>query len=261
MKQTGKFIAVICGLKSEAQVVSRVLDASKIRVGVSGANAARAEEIARKFCETGAVAIISVGVSGGLDPDLKPGDLLIGETVIADDGAIYESDRYLLGSIMSALSRESGNPGKQSAMDPRFRGDERGEGLDANIKAITGPLFGSDEIIESISKKAALYRDHRAFGVDMESHGAARAAASSGIPFLAIRAVADPAGRALPPAALGAVAPDGSTRMLATLGAAMRDPKQFPALMKLGADSSAAIKTLRRDLGPLFGRLFLRLDL
>jgi adenosylhomocysteine nucleosidase len=241
------FIGVVCGLKSEAQVVAAVLDASKIRVGISGANAARAEDIAVSLCNQGASAIISIGVSGGLDPTLQPGDLIIGETIVADDGAVYESDRFLLGCIISAHSRESG--------------DERGEGFDANIKAVTGPLFGSDEIIESAGKKAALFQNHGAIAVDMESHGAACAAAQAGVPFLAIRAIADPADRALPPAALGAIAPDGSTRMLATLGAAMRDPKQLPALMKLGADSAAALKALRRDLGPLFGGLFLSLDL
>ena len=255
------FIAVICGLKSEAQVVSRAVDASKIRVGVSGANAGRAEGIARQFCQDGAAAIISIGVSGGLEPSLAPGDLIIGETVIADDGAVYESDRYLLGSITTARSRESGNPGKQKIMGPHFRGDERGEGLDANVKPITGALFGSDDIIETAGEKTALFQNHGCLAVDMESHGAARAAARAGVPFLAIRAVADPADRALPPAALGAVAPDGSTRMLATLGAALRDPKQFPALIKLGADSGAALKTLRRDLRALFGALFLSLDL
>ena len=122
-------------------------------------------------------------------------------------------------------------------------------------------LFGADFIIDSASKKSELFANHSAVAVDMESHGAARAAAHAGVPFLAIRAIADPADRALPKAALGAVAPDGSTRVMATLGAALRDPKQFPELMKLGADSAAATKTLRRDLGPLFFRLFLSLDL
>ncbi|NOX84108.1 MAG: hypothetical protein GXP06_14220 [Alphaproteobacteria bacterium] len=234
MRDVDNFIAVICGLKSEAQVILRVLDAPKIRVGVSGANAARAEEIAREFCGEGAAAIVSVGVSGGLDPSLASGDLIIGDRVLYGDGQVCESDRRLLDTI---------------AEEP------------AAATAKIGALFGADDIIESIEKKAALYRSHHALGVDMESHGAARAAASAGVPFLAIRAIADPADRALPPAALGAVAPDGSTRILATLGAAMRDPKQFPALMKLGADSSAALKTLRRDLVPLFGRLFLSCDL
>jgi len=233
LTQNKKFIAVICGLKSEADAVVRAVGKSGIEIGVSGANASRAEELARVACHNGVAAIISVGVSGGLDPALKPGDLVIGEEVIGDDGGRYESDRYLI----SAVAKET-----------------------AAAHAITGVLFGADEIIETASKKATLFANHEAIAVDMESHGAARAAAEAGIPFLAIRAIADPADRVLPPAALNAVAPDGSTRTMATLAAALRDPKQFPMLLKLGADSGAALKTLRRDLGPLFRRFFLSLD-
>lgn len=201
---------------------------------MSGANAKRAEAIARGFCHEAAAAILSVGVSGGLDPALAPGDLIIGEEVIGDDGVRYESERFLIGAMREAM---------------------------AAIGAKTGALFGADEVVASASRKRALFQNHEAVAVDMESHGAARAALGEGVPFAAIRAIADPADRALPPSALNAVAPDGSTRVLATLAAAARDPKQFPQLLKLGADSGAALKTLRRDLGPLFSRLFLSLDL
>lgn len=252
------FIAVICGLKSEAQAVAASVDESKIRVGVSGADAQRAEEIARRFCEAGARAVISVGVSGGLDPSLKPGDLIIGDKVVTEDGSVFTADNNLLRSLNPALSRESGNPGMSANMDPRFRGDDRRE---REAAATIASIVGADDIIDSAEQKAALFQKYGAVAVDMESHGAARAAAEAGVPFLAIRAIADPADRALPKAALGAVAPDGSTRVLKTLGAALRDPKQFPDLMKLGAESAAATKTLRRDLGGLFDRLFLRLDL
>ena len=73
---TRSFIGVVCGLKSEAQAVAAAkVDQSKLRIGISGANAARAEEIARGFCNDGASAILSVGVSGGLDPALKPEEI------------------------------------------------------------------------------------------------------------------------------------------------------------------------------------------
>ncbi len=229
-----EFIGVICGLKSEAQAVTASIDQSKIRIGISGANAQRAQEIAATFCVSGASAILSIGISGGLDPTLKPGDILIGDRVLADDGSIWSADSCLFGSLKDEI---------------------------VDSAAAIGALFGADQIIESSEKKAELFQTYAALAVDMESHGAARAAANAGVPFLAIRAIADPANRALPSAALGAVAPDGSTRVLKTLGAALRDPKQFPALMTLGVDSAAATKTLRRDLGPLFRRLFLSLNL
>lgn len=251
------FIGVVCGLKSEADVVSAVVAASKVKVGVSGANAARAEELALDFCAHGAAAIVSVGVSGGLDPVLRPGDLCVASQVIGDDGDVYDADHYLMGVITSSFETlHSLHP------EEGRRPVTKGEGNETpQDEVIVGAMFGADEIIDSAGKKAALFQNHGCLAVDMESHGAARAAARAGVPFIAIRAIADPSDRALPPAALNAVAQDGSTRTLATLGAALRDPKQFPALIKLGADSSAALKTLRRDLGPIFGRFFLSLDL
>ena len=261
-----KFIGVICGLKSEAEAVSASVDASEIRIGVSGANAARAEEIAREFCNDGASAIISVGVSGGLDPAVKPGDLIIGETIIADDGSVYASDKYLLAAITSDHPGEGRGPETLRKMDPGWslssgRPLAGSGGRDSRSGYLVAKLFGADEIIDSAAKKSALFHNHGCAAVDMESHGAARAAARAGAPFIALRAIADPADRALPQAALNAVAADGSTRVWSTLGAAMRDPKQFPELMKLGGDSAAATKTLRRSLGPLFARLFLCFDL
>jgi len=224
-----RLVGIVCGLKSEAAAVRSVLDEGiSIHIGVSGANAERAEKLAEEFCNAGAAAIISVGVSGGLEPALKPGDLIIGDRVITADGAVYASDMALLKSLLTSA-----------------RGDQ----------AICGSLFGADKIIADAEEKAALCQKHACIAVDMESHGAARAAAQAGIPFIAIRAIADPADCALPGAALGAIADDGSTRIIATLGAALRDPKQFPALVKLGRDSSAALKTLRRDLRPLFDSL------
>lgn len=231
---THSFLAVICGLKSEAAAVRGCAPAEKVRIAVSGANAVRAEDMARAFCREGAAAVVSVGVSGGLAPDLRPGDLLIGAAVRTKSGEEYAA----ASTLIAACERESAPAPMRRAI-----------------------LFGADEIIMSAGEKARLYNAHGASAVDMESHGAARAARSAGVPFIAIRAIADPADRALPPVALNAVAPDGSTRALSVLWECAKAPKQFPALMRLGTDSSAAMKTLRRSLGGLFRRLLFSLDL
>ncbi len=245
------FIGVVCGLKSEADAVRDATKDDKVRIGISGANAARAEGIAKRFCEEGAVAILSVGVSGGLNPSLKPGDLVVTTKVLAR----VDGEAVLVSAGM--------NENKLYEYDSLQYADSKSFVENAPvIDAVYGRyIWGSDDIIQSADNKHDLFTRTKAIAVDMESHGAARAAAQAGVPFIAIRAIADPADRALPPAVLNAVAPDGSTRMFATLAAAMRDPKQFPELMKLGADSAAALKTLRRDLGLLLGRLFLSLDL
>ncbi len=229
------FLAVICGLKSEAGVVTNCPGADKVRIAVSGASAQRAYELARIAAQDGAAAIVSLGVSGGLDPALAPGDILIGDEIIADEaGDCFSADSFLVSAAKKALSDRAVSCGR---------------------------LFGSDAIVQSAAHKAALFQNHNAIAVDMESHGAARAAAEFRTPFIAIRAVADPAARALPKAAMNAVAPDGSTRIAATLVEMAKAPGDIPALLQLGSDSQKALKALRRDLGPLFGGLFLALDL
>lgn len=224
-------IAIVCGLKSEASAVKQALGEDfNYVIGVSGAHAGRAEAIAEGFCQDGAGAIVSVGVSGGLDPTLRPGDLVIAENVVTKAGENYPSDLELLKSLLTSPE-----------------GDQ----------AHAGAVFGADDVISSAVEKARIFEEFGCLAVDMESHGAARAAARTKIPFVAIRSVADPHDQALPAAALGAVAEDGSTQVIKTLGAALRQPGQFPALMQLGRSSAAATKTLRRALRPLAAQIIL----
>ncbi|HRX38361.1 MAG TPA: hypothetical protein P5072_02910 [Parvularculaceae bacterium] len=228
------FIAIICGLKSEAAVVRAAAPAEKVRVGVSGADAKRAEDLAAQLCREGAKAVISVGVSGGLSPQLSTGDLVFGNVVRTEKGEEFFADPALLTVLETA---------------------------DIPVAAPRAALFGADVIIASARDKARLFDQFGALAVDMESHGAARAAKAAGVPFAAIRAIADPCSRALPPAALNAVTPDGGTRVLSVLLECAKAPRQFPALLQLGSDSEKALASLRGGLSGLLGRLLFSLDL
>jgi hypothetical protein len=95
-----------------------------------------------------------------------------------------------------------------------------------------------------------------AVAVDMESHVAARLAAHYGLPFAALRIIADPAERSLPAAALVGMRPDGSTDIAAVLRALGRRPSDLPALIRTALDARAAFAALHRDrrtLCALFG--------
>ena len=229
-----RFIGVVCGLKSEEKAVGSVRLDERLRVAVSGANAMRAEALAVQLINDGAVAVLSVGVSGGLSPHLSPGDLIVGEAVKTKSGEDFPAND----SLLSAIGLRSGDVAIERSI-----------------------LFGSDEIVATSRHKSVLFENYHAAAVDMESHGVARAARNAGVPFAAIRAIADPASRALPPAALNAIAADGSTRTLPVLWACAKAPGQFPALLQLGADSEKALRSLRVNLRELFLRLFLALDL
>ncbi len=95
-----------------------------------------------------------------------------------------------------------------------------------------------------------------ALAVDMESHIAGRFAQEHGLPFAAIRAVADPHSRALPEAALVGMKPNGAADVIAVARALARSPRQMPALLRTALDTRAAMNVLfssRRLLGLSFG--------
>lgn len=229
------FVGIVCGLKSEAVAVcasmkTAGIDEKKVRIGVSGANADRAEEIAQGFLDDGATAIISAGLCGGLDPALKSGDIVLGERVVSAQGDIVIADKKLSAAADKFMPRHVA-------------------------------IFGSDEIVESVEKKKALYQRYAAETVDMESHGAARAAAKAGVPFIAIRVVADGHDRTMPKAALRAVTPSGGVNVMNVLVDCLKQPQQFEQIFALGRDSGAATEVLRRDFGRFLGAFLSVLDL
>ncbi|MEM9169209.1 MAG: hypothetical protein AAGC56_06105 [Pseudomonadota bacterium] len=241
---SARFLGVVCGLQSEAAAVRACAGSTPIRVGVSGARAAQARAIAEGFCADGAAAILSVGVSGGLDPALRPGALIVAARVASQGGDLYDP-------AWADLT--------DAAIAPHT--DQHSTHGDASDAARVLCVYGSDVIVASPEEKAALFARYGAAAVDMESHGAAVAAKVAGSPFIAIRAVADPAERAMPPAALTAVREDGATDLGAVVRSLLGAPTQLPALLRLGVDARAADQRMRTGLGGLLGRLALRLDL
>ena len=223
-------IGIVCGLKSEARAVAAAIQDPRIRVEISGANAERAENHADAMARDGVRILMSIGISGGLLPAYAPGDLVIGKSVATADGTVFPCD--VEGLMLLQRSHKATN------IAPSL-------------------IYGSDTIIRTREEKQTIHKDTGAKSVDMESHAVARVAQTHGIAFLAIRAIADPADRVLPGAALDAVKPDGSTRVFGTLAKAVQNPVELSALMQLGQDSEKALKTLRHNLGGLLGVLLL----
>jgi hopanoid-associated phosphorylase len=164
----------------------------------------------------GSSGIISVGIAGGLSPQLAPGDWVVAS------GIVSANERY--------------------ATDQRWSNRLR--------EALTGAVFadiaGVDEPIVDKATKRAMYEDLNTVAVDMESHVAARVAAAHGVPFAACRVIIDPADRTLPPAALVGMRDDGRTDLLAVLQSVARMPWQVPALLRVVADAWIARTALSR---------------
>jgi adenosylhomocysteine nucleosidase len=159
--------------------------------------------------------LLSFGIAGGLAPGLPPGTLISASAVGDDAGTV---------AIPSAIS----------------------ERIAGRTGARIGLVYGGPAILATAAEKERIYRATGALAVDMESHNVARAAQRAGVPFAVLRAVADPAGRALPPAALLPLTSDGRPDLRLVLGAVARRPGQIPALCRTALDARAALKALLR---------------
>ena len=97
-------------------------------------------------------------------------------------------------------------------------------------------------MVLSALDKAKLRRQGGAVLVDMESHVAAKLAAAHGLPLAVLRVVSDKATVSLPEAVRAGLAEDGRMDLMGVLGALARDPRQLPALVRVGRDADLAFK-------------------
>jgi hopanoid-associated phosphorylase len=188
-------------------------------VGVAGGSAERAAYLSQQHVAAGVRGLVSFGVAGGLDPSLRPGDLVIATAVWrrSDEAAIGASETWGR-SIEAAVGTRS--------------------------RVHTGVIAGVDAPVISAAQKRVLHTDSTALAVDMESHGIAAAAVEAALPLLVIRAIADPATRTIPAAALAGMGDDGRLRPMAVLHGLLASPGDLPGLIRLARDSAAAMRSL-----------------
>jgi len=171
--------------------------------------------------------VISFGVAGGLDPALKPGDVVVATEVLAGD------TRWLAGLTLNEDLIASVALGRS--------------------RVVRGGLAGVEPVVAARSVKAALRLETGAAAVDMESHIAAAYAADAGLPFAALRVIADPADRALPALAVTAIKANGDIDLRKVLSGVARNPMMLRALVSTGIDFNRALRSLRGCRGFLLG--------
>jgi adenosylhomocysteine nucleosidase len=200
-------IGIVVGLAAEARIAWR-LTANVLCAASRPEVAARH---AAALIADGATTLMSIGIAGGLAPGLKSGAIVVATEIITD-GATYPA-------IADCGER---------------------------AKAHIGPIYGGNRIVASVSEKAELASRTGALAVDLESGPVAAAAAAAGIPFIAIRAIADTATRTLPPAALLPLDERGEPRLAAVLWSVLMQPSQIPGLIRTGRETRTALGALER---------------
>jgi hopanoid-associated phosphorylase len=217
-----RHVVAVTGLHFEARIAAGI----GVAPLAGGGDAPRIHAALVRALAQGATAFMSFGIAGGLSASAASGTWLVADAVIG------RASRWPVDAAWAA------------ALVRRLPG------------AVRGDLAGADAIVHGADAKRALGAATRALAVDMESHVVAAFAAEHGVPFAVFRVIADPAHRALAPAARVGMRHDGTIDRRAVLGSLLRRPGQIPLLLRNAADTRRALRALsrgRRLLGPGLG--------
>jgi adenosylhomocysteine nucleosidase len=172
----------------------------------------------RTLLEKGARALLSWGSAGGLTPWLSPGSLILPKTIIGSNQSLYHVDATWHQSLCSRLT--------------------------GHVDFQTEPMVESSTVVRTPAEKVILSRQTGAIGVDMESAAVASVAQQAGVPFLAVRAVADSTDEIIPEIALNAVDEFGQLSFLKLIQGLAGYPAEVFALIRIARNHRAAQRTL-----------------
>jgi adenosylhomocysteine nucleosidase len=204
-------LAAITGLRVEARIAER----AGWRAAYGGGHFRASERAIERVLGAGATALLSFGIAGGLAPGLRPGTLVMADRVIGDSGD---------SAPPTCLARDSGRA----------------------FNIVLGAVFGATAPVGSALAKRAIFERTGALAVDLESALVAAAASRARLPYAVLRAIADPAERDLPNAALVPLRDSGGPDLPAVLGALLREPGQLLRLCRVALDTRAALGALGR---------------
>jgi adenosylhomocysteine nucleosidase len=221
----GLRVAIIVALGVEhASLQPHLPRRTGISLHQSGPGAARASAAARAALASGATALVSWGLAGGLTPELEPGTVLLPRELITQGGGSFRSDRVWHAKLTAELAGQ-------------FAFDDRS-------------LLGATETLATPQRKAQAARASGAVAVDMESAAIAEVAERADARFVALRVIVDGHSDLLPPGAERWIDERGNRRMTAAIDAALT-PTHWPALWVL----AQRYRVARRVLDQLASRL------
>lgn len=189
-----------------------------VLVAYAGAGPNNAASAARLLIAKGADRLISWGCAAALAPQLRPGVLVVADQIFFDRQC-YETDKRWSHKMRNRLSER--------------------------LAVGSGNLSTEARIVALSSDKQLIHRETGAVALDMESGAIAKVASQANLPFLVLRAIADPAAMDLPRAVVGALNDQGRVEMGKLLRHLLNHPWELPGLIKLGRHFGAAQKTLK----------------
>jgi adenosylhomocysteine nucleosidase len=195
----------------------------KTLVIYSGAGADNARTASELLVAQGVSCLISWGCAAALDASFRPGYLVLTDSCIAADNTLINlSNNDWLSHTKTCLAKN------------------------LTMQTYSGKLAESKSIVASSHDKSQIAKATGAIALDMESAAIAKAAQAHNLPFLAIRAIADPFSMDLPQAISHALNEQGDVVLGKLLRYLVMHPTELPNLIRLGLHFYAAKNTLKR---------------
>jgi adenosylhomocysteine nucleosidase len=168
--------------------------------------------------------ILSAGFSGALQPQMKVGDLVVGNALCDTHGQ----------EIRMEMRMESDPP----------------RGL------WVGKLVTADQIVRTVAEKQQLAEKHQAIAVDLESLAVAQVCRESKTGFMAVRSISDDLSVDLPPEILTLVNSTGASRLGAAMTFLVKRPSSIKEMWNVRENAMTAADRLAPYLIGVVERLY-----
>jgi hopanoid-associated phosphorylase len=191
-----------------------------VLVAYSGAGADNAQRAAKLLIDNGADQLISWGCAAAIAVGLKPGDLVLADRILTADHKAIVIDKIWHNTCQSLLAHQ--------------------------LTMHVGQLLESKRLVATSQEKQLLNLASLAIALDMESAAVAQIAQQHQLPFLVLRAIADPVEMDLPSAIGHSLNSAGDVEIGKLLLFLVRHPSETLGLIKLGWHFQAAKNTLKK---------------
>ena len=146
--------------------------------------------------------VIFTGIAGGIDPNLQPGDIVIGEKLIQYDYGIYNHRGFQTGPSVNPITDKPNPLFLQSAPELVILAltvahlvpfENAGTNPNGKVSVVGGIIASGDAFIASTDKSKELRRAYQARAVEMEGAAIAQVCTQADCPFIIIRCLSDSA--------------------------------------------------------------------
>lgn len=152
--------------------------------------------------------VLFTGIAGGLNPDLRPGDVVIGAKVAYYDYGAWTPEGFRVGRTLDPFTGKP-NPlsfpadagllgvAKKAAADLKLAPVKTATG-ERTPRVVTGVIVTGDAFVASPAKQEALRKEFKADATEMEGAAVAQICWQRGVPCLILRCLSDSAGAKAP---------------------------------------------------------------